>query len=147
MRQLLCRLGTGVRAWLAASAAFLLAGATAQPAMADGVDKSAFELHQQCETVTSRFLQGVCFGYLSAALTSHLSFTGGDETVCLPPDLRLEAVRRDFVTFVAGNRSLSDVPAHEAVVAMMRAAYPCDGTPAAGAADEPPDYGLSAGQD
>ncbi len=147
MRHLLCRPGIGIRAWLAGSAAFVLAGAATTPAMADGIDKSAIELYQQCETVTSRFLQGVCFGYLSAALSSHLALTGGDETVCLPADLPLEAVRRDFVTFAAGNRSLSDVPAHEAVIAMMRAAYPCDGTPAAGAADEPPDYGLSAGQD
>ncbi len=147
MRQLLCSRGFGIRAWLAGSAAFVLAAAATPPAMADGIDKSAFELYQQCETVTSRFLQGVCFGYLSAAITSHLSFTVVDETVCLPTDLRLEAVRRDFVTFVAGNRSLSDVPAHEAVMAMMRATYPCDGIPAADAADEPPDYGLSAGQD
>ena len=146
MRQLLHRPGIGVGAWLAGSAAMALAGAAA-PATADGIDKSAFELYQQCETVTSRFLQGVCFGYLSAAITSHLSSAGDGETVCLPADLRLEAVRREFVTFVAGNGSLSDVPAHEAVLATMRAAYPCDGPAAAGTSDEPPDYGLSVGQD
>ena len=147
MRQLLHRPGIGVRAWLAGSAAVVLAGATAPPATADAIDKSAFELYQQCETVTSRFLQGVCFGYLSAAITSHLSAAGDGQTVCLPADLRLEAVRRDFVAFVAGNRSLSDAPAHEAVLATMRAAYPCDGPAAAGTSEEPPDYGLSVGQE
>ena len=135
--------------WMAAPVALLLAGAPMQPVWADAINKSAFELYQQCETVTSRFLQGVCFGYLAATIASYRPANGDAGVVCPPANLRLETVRRDFIAFVADNQSLSDRPAHEAVIAAMRALYPCDGAspPAAGEPADPPDYGLSVGQD
>lgn len=128
-------------------AAVLAIGAAAAPAAADGWDKTAFELYQQCDTVTSRFLQGVCLGFIGATIAIDRD-AGETSRLCLPDDMRLEAARRDFVAFVAGNRSIGDMPAAVAVIAALSTRYPCDGSAsAAGAPEEPADYGLSVGQD
>lgn len=130
-----------------AMAAVLAVSAAVTPAAADGLHKSAYELYQQCDTVTSRFLQGVCLGFIGATIA--IDRDAGDASrLCLPEDFRLETARRDVIAFVAANRGIGDMPAASAVLAALSTRYPCDGSaPAAEGPAQPEDYGLSVGDD
>lgn len=132
------RRGCG-RAAVAAGLACLLASG---PATADGFDKTAYELYQQCDTVTSRFLQGVCLGYIGAAVGA-----APGSAFCLAADTTPQQVRRQFMADIESRAVDRAAPAHRALMATLTARYPCDETATPTRPIDPPapeDLGLSA---
>ncbi len=124
-----------------------LAALPGRPAAADGFDKTAYELYQQCDTVTSRFFQGVCLGFLGAAVVGGQAAAGEDPAFCLPDEVTPDQVRRQFIADVEADRVDGAAPAHQVVVAALATRYPCgEDAPTAIPLDPPPpeDLGLSA---
>ncbi len=116
-------------------------------AAADGFDKSAYDLYQQCDTVTSRFLQGVCLGYIGATVAAAEAAGGEDPAFCLTGDATPQQVRRQFMADVDARDVDRSGPAHRALIATLAARYPCGEAAAPIRPVDPPapeDLGLSA---
>ena len=118
------------RGWCGLMAAVCL---TVPPVAATAREgKSAQELWAQCQAVNSPFHQGVCLGYLGAALDAALDAAApaGAEmqegpAVCLPEDYPTGRVREDFLVFMEANREARDLPAGRAVRTMLVSVHPC----------------------
>ncbi len=82
--------------------------------------KGGQELWAQCQAINSPFQQGVCLGYLGAVLDA----VGRDSDACLPEDYPPGRLREDFLAFLDANRDARDLPADDAVLAMLVDTYP-----------------------
>ena len=114
-----------MRQWMCRSAAAVgLAMLPVTAAAQDG--KGAQELWAQCQAVNSPFQQGVCLGYLGGAFDA----AGRTGEACLPEDYPTGRLREDFLAFLEANRDARDLPAAEAVLAMLLSTYPpCPAAP------------------
>ena len=109
----------------AAVIAAALLSTVAGEAVADGFDKTAYDLYQQCDTVTSRFLQGVCLGYIGAVVGAAQAVPGDDPAFCLAADTTPQQVRRQFMADIEARAVDRSAPAHSAIAATLAARYPC----------------------
>ena len=87
--------------------------------------KGGQELWAQCQAINSPFQQGVCLGYLGALQDG----AGRQGDACLPEDYPTGRVREDFLAFMEANREARDLPAAEAVLAMLVSTHPCSDPP------------------
>lgn len=93
-------------------------------------DKGGQELWAQCQAINSPFQQGVCLGYLGAVIdTVNRAATDPQSAFCLPEDYPTGRVREDFMAYLDANRDARDLPAADAIRAMIVSRFPCPDAP------------------
>ena len=116
--------------WLLAA---VVAGLTASGAAAQstgGLDKNAYELFAQCESVSALVLQGVCLGYLAGVIDGSADGDTAEEAgFCLPDGYPLGQAREDYIDWLPDNRGARGALAADAVRAMLAERYPCPAAP------------------